>query len=652
MGAEAGWDTIVSEPNNEQDGRGLAEQLKAQPERSEQYSRKRRHGESRGHNHFERHEKRSPTMAPKHPAPPKASGRKLKRHRKMLTIQEKIKLLDMLREGRSYASVARHYGLNESTVRCIRKEEKKIRYTASVSFNRSAKRAVTCQNATLIRMESALDLWITDCRKKNVPLDMDIREKARQLFAMIAEDADNHCDYEKPQARSSATQSATNPTEFYASKGWLHRFKKRFNLKKLPLCGEAASVEDDEYNKETFKSIIEGGGYKPEQVFNMDETALYWKSISSRTTIMDEGARASGFQAPKDRLSLIMCVNAAGYMIKPALICKSKNPRSLKNKNKNLLPVYWMHNPRGWISKVLTCDWFYHCFIPAVKVYLVQAGFEFKVLLLMDNTGGHTLNLSHKGVRIEFLPRNAAPSFHPMAQGIMRAFKALYARNILRHLVEAMSFDETFTPETCWRDYTMARCLQNIQKAVKEMKKETVNACWGKLWPDCVQNDVGFSPDQICLSAVSEAVELAKLLRGECFNGVTRDDINDLIDTHANPLTNEDLIEITKAKGEEEEEAEAGADPSEEDDGDLSLERLTNMVTAAEQLQGMAEDYDPQMARVLQFQNAIEGAIEVYKDLLVQKKQCQHRPVRVPKKEKGHTCAAVKDSNPAAGYHS
>ena len=33
----------------------------------------------------------------------------------MITMSEKVKLLDMLEEGRSFAAVARHYGVNEST---------------------------------------------------------------------------------------------------------------------------------------------------------------------------------------------------------------------------------------------------------------------------------------------------------------------------------------------------------------------------------------------------------------------------------------------------------------------------------------------------------------------------------------------------------
>ena len=53
---------------------------------------------------------------------------------------------------------------------------------------------------------------------------------------------------------------------------------------------------------------------------------------------------------------------------------------------------------------------------------------------------------------------------------------------------------------------------------------------------------------------------------------MTHDDVNDLIETHSDPLTDEDLAELTKSASEEEEEQ---SDPSQKDDDDegLSLER-------------------------------------------------------------------------------
>ncbi len=68
-------------------------------------------------------------MPSKHCAPTKASSGAPKRKKKM-TISEKVKLLDMIKEGRNYAFVARQYGVNESTVLYIKKEEANIRKTA------------------------------------------------------------------------------------------------------------------------------------------------------------------------------------------------------------------------------------------------------------------------------------------------------------------------------------------------------------------------------------------------------------------------------------------------------------------------------------------------------------------------------------------
>ena len=50
----------------------------------------------------------------------------------------------------------------------IKKDEKNIRSTAAVCFNKTAKRVVTSRNKVMVRMESALSPWISDCRKNNI----------------------------------------------------------------------------------------------------------------------------------------------------------------------------------------------------------------------------------------------------------------------------------------------------------------------------------------------------------------------------------------------------------------------------------------------------------------------------------------------------
>ena len=150
---------------------------------------------------------------------------------------------------------------------------------------------------------------------------------------------------------------------------------------------------------------------------------------------MQEEAKALEFKAQKDRVNLVMCGNATGFMIKPGLIYRSKNPRALKNKNKDALPVYWMYNSKAWMTKALNQDWFKYCFVPEVKRYLKGKGLDFKVLLLADNAGGHADDLSYDGVKIEFLPLNTTSLIQPMDHSIIRAFKALYTRNTLHILL-------------------------------------------------------------------------------------------------------------------------------------------------------------------------------------------------------------------------
>jgi len=302
------------------------------------------------------------------------SGNEPKRMRRMLTIKEKIELLDLLKEGKSYAEVGRRYGINESTIRYIKKEEINIRSTATITFSTTGKRVLTPRNKLIVKMEAALALWIQDCHKKNIPLDTNTkRTKAKQLYDGLAEKMKDQSDDETQL--STSTGSPTKSDKFTASKGWFDKFRNHYGLKSVCLRGEVGSADNaeaEDYVNNTFKKIMKEGNYLPEQVFNMDETGLFWKRMPSRTFIMKDEAGVRGHKAQKDRVNLIMCGNAAGFMIKPGLIYKSQNPRVLKNKNKNVLPVHWMHNPKAWVTKTHTYNWFHQCFIPEFRVYLKE----------------------------------------------------------------------------------------------------------------------------------------------------------------------------------------------------------------------------------------------------------------------------------------
>ena len=103
-----------------------------------------------------------PIMPPKRLVSFQASGKEPRRQKKVMTLHEKVELHDMVKEGKSNAAVGRHYGVNESTVHHIKKNEKAIRSSVASSF--CVKMVNVVRNKAIVRMKPALAFWIQDIR--------------------------------------------------------------------------------------------------------------------------------------------------------------------------------------------------------------------------------------------------------------------------------------------------------------------------------------------------------------------------------------------------------------------------------------------------------------------------------------------------------
>ena len=163
----------------------------------------------------------------------------------------------------------------------------------------------------------------------------------------------NYLKKEAQPDEETESSPAPSSSSFQASRGWFDKFKIRYNLRNVKLAREAASADvaaATEYPKEVQK-LIEEKGYLPEQVFNADETGLFWKKMSNRTWISKKERTVSGFKAAKDRCTLLFCRNAAGdFKCNPMLVFRVENPRTLKGKTKSMLPVFWRSNKKAWVT--------------------------------------------------------------------------------------------------------------------------------------------------------------------------------------------------------------------------------------------------------------------------------------------------------------
>ena len=157
-------------------------------------------------------------------------------------------------------------------------------------------------------------------------------------------------------------QSSGSSNEvFVASRGWFDRFWKRFSLHNVSFSGEKASADQEAATlfPAQVKKLIEEKKYSYDQIFNCDETGLNWKKMPSRTFLTKNEKSAPGFKVSKDRFTLLFCANASGtFRCKLMLVYKSENPRVLKNKRKEHLPVFWKSNKTAWFTKTIFEDWF------------------------------------------------------------------------------------------------------------------------------------------------------------------------------------------------------------------------------------------------------------------------------------------------------
>lgn len=401
------------------------------------------------------------------------------RKKSVLPLKVKIEMLDRLRLGESFASISRSFNVNESTVRSIKKSEDKIRSSVA-STSLSAK---IVRDPAIEKMEVALSLWIEDRNQKRVPLSGPlIREKAKRLYAHFKE-PDGSCSGE------------CTDRGFQASEGWFNKFKLRQSLHNIKIVGEAASADTAaaERYPEDFANLVADGRYKPEQVFNADETALFWKRMPNKTFISKSEKSAPGFKAAKDRVTLLLCSNASGdCVIKPLMLYRSLNPRALKNQNKDNLPVFWRANKKAWVTSAVFCDWFRNCFVKEVEIYLKKKNLDFKALLVLDNAPGHPRELEamHPNIKVTFLPPNTTALLQPMDQGIIQAFKLYYIRRTFKIVLDNMECDPDMNVMECWKKFDIAKCVVNIKESLEELKPLTLKSCWKKLWPALIaEND-------------------------------------------------------------------------------------------------------------------------------------------------------------------
>ncbi|KAG6928966.1 tigger transposable element derived 1, partial [Chelydra serpentina] len=231
-------------------------------------------------------------MSQKHPAsdsgvPSSSSTTSSKKTRKTISLGTKLDILKRFDAGERAVDIGIALGLTPTTERTIRNNADKIRASPPCATLLSVTTISRSRSSLLENMERFLSLWIEDQNQRNIPLSLlAVQAKAKSLYDDLKRD------------KGEGSQRDT----FTASRGWFDRFKRHFHLHNIKMSGEVASADTTAAKKfpDYLKKIIEEGGYSPKQVFNVNETGLYWKRMPERTYISQEEKTAPGFKAAKD----------------------------------------------------------------------------------------------------------------------------------------------------------------------------------------------------------------------------------------------------------------------------------------------------------------------------------------------------------------
>lgn len=520
----------------------------------------------------------------------KKSGKK----RQPITIDMKKQIIKKYEEGVTLTQLAHLYDRSKSTINTIVKDKDKFK---AATASHGITKLVKSRNSVTDEMENLLMVWIRDRQRAGDSISESfICEKARKIYDELRADA------------SGASTSAVG--DFVASKGWFSNFRTRMGLKSVVRHGEAASSDVSAAKEylEVFENIIEEGGYVPQQVFNCDETGLFWKKLPKRTYITKEEASLPGHKPMKDRLTLMMCANASGDLkIKPLLVYHSENPRAFKHISKSELGVLWRSNQKAWVTRILFTQWMKEVFCPSVRDYLKEKNLPMKALLVMDNAPAHPpdvmedLPLSFRFVQVHFLPPNTTPLLQPMDQQVISNFKKKYTREMFRMCFEKTSDGEMTVKEFWKKSFNIADAVVLIVKAWKEVSQRCLRAAWRKLWPDAApeRDFEGFEDKQ--QEILQEIVTLGNSMGLD----VDATDLEDLVQEHKEELTTQELQEMHQEEHEERQRV-LGSDEDEEEKEKLDQAGLKALFAAWNTVKETLYKHHPDFARTQELMNQVD----------------------------------------------
>ena len=369
------------------------------------------------------------------------------RKRKILTLQERVKVVDRLEKGESARMIATSLAVGKTQIQAIAsdKVEIKRRWQEGENGKRKYGKQRKCGYPDL---DDAVWSWFCEARSRNIPMSGRlIQEKAAVLATAIGHD------------------------DFTASNGWLDRWKTRHNVRCSVLNGESADVPEGAVADWSVRLPAICDGYAAKDIFNADETGLFYRALPARSMVA-KGDTCKGGKVSKDRITVLLAVSATGEKLRPLVIGHAKKPRCFCGFEVASLGVEYTFNKKAWMTSILFNGWLTRL---NNKMQFEQR----HIMMFVDNCSAHPdIQLSH--VKLVFLPPNTTSRLQPCDAGIIQAVKMQYRKQLLRHVLRKMENDETGTASALSKSVTVLDAIMWLKVAWDALKASTHTKCFIK----------------------------------------------------------------------------------------------------------------------------------------------------------------------------
>ena len=355
--------------------------------------------------------------------------------------------------------------------------------------------------------------------------------------------------------------------EWTCSNGFLYRFCLKYNVLSKKITGESLDCDMPKYNEfldKVLPTLLEE--YEPHNIYNLDETALFYKALANRTyAFRNEDVRGSKATQSKDRLSLMLCVNMTGTdKLRPLLIGKSQNPACLKKKKVQLsdLKVDYYNNKKGWMTGVIFDHWLKQW----NKTLCNQRRY---VAVVIDNAPSHVYS-EHSNIKVVCLPPNTTSKSQPLDQGVLRICKLAYRTRLTEQYLDGIeTMDDV---RTVLKGFDFVVACENIVKAWATVKPAFIEKCFRK---------AGFVPPTYTPPEVEEADDPEPAPARNIWENLQRVlDVNTTFEEYAladdqfetaRPMTDEDIVEAVR----QDETEVLNPEDDDEDDSDTESDPTT-----------------------------------------------------------------------------